>query len=135
MTSATDHAILSLTHSLRVIPMLDQTTQAKLKKSLIKHEGYKQRAYIDTVGKITAGCGRNLSDRDISKTIIDGWLQEDISDNYNALNEFDWFRKLNDDRKIVILDMSFMGVKKLLGFTNMIDAIIKGDYNTAALEM
>jgi GH24 family phage-related lysozyme (muramidase) len=35
----------------------------RLEKLLIKHEGYQNKAYEDTVGTVSIGVGRNLDDR------------------------------------------------------------------------
>ena len=39
----------------------------KLEKTLARHEGLQLKPYLDTVGKLTIGYGRNLDDVGISK--------------------------------------------------------------------
>jgi lysozyme len=107
----------------------------KLRRSLIKHEGYENKPYVDTVGKITIGCGYNLSDRGIGNDVIESWLLSDISYFNNQLSVFSWFGNLCEDRRIALIDMSFMGFKKLLEFKEMLAALAKNDFNTAADEM
>lgn len=115
--------------------MMTSETLAKLRKSVISHEGFNSFPYIDTVGKITIGIGFNLSDRGLSDEWINTQYQQDISYFYNSLSEFKWFNDLNDDRKIIILDMAFMGLKKFLGFKRMITALELHNYDDAANEM
>lgn len=116
--------------------MISDKLLSDSKVILIKHEGYKSRAYIDTVGKITAGVGRNLSDRDIDDQTIDRWLEEDIIFFYGQLSfNFSWFEKLNEPRKLALIDMCFMGFKKFIGFKKMISAIEQDDFESAAKEM
>jgi lysozyme len=116
--------------------MMTQEMLVKLKKSLIKHEGCSNFPYFDEIGKITIGIGFNLTDRGVT----DEWIAEnytkDVDYFYNILvNIFDWFKDLNEDRKIILVDMCFMGFKHFLSFKKMIDALSKGDYKTASYEM
>lgn len=107
----------------------------KLKRSLTLHEGWKSFPYVDTVGKITIGCGYNLTDRGLPEEWINSQYNQDVEFFYSKLFEFSWFNKLNDDRKIVLIDMSFMGWKRFLSFKKMIAYLEKLDYEGAAEEM
>src|ERR1700678_2550540 len=102
---------------------------------LIKHEDDKARAYIDTRGNITAGVGHNLTSRDIAEDIRQRWVKEDITEFYTDLCAFDWFPKLCEARQIALIDMSFMGWKSFLGFTDMIACLAKNDFSGAAHEV
>ena len=54
----------------------------------------------------------------------------------DAMSLFPNFQKLPKDVKKVLVDMSFnMGINKLSGFKDMRQAVIEGDFNTAADEM
>lgn len=107
----------------------------KLKRSLVKHEGYQKFPYVDSVGKTTIGCGYNLTDRGMPDDWIIKQLQDDITFFYSALSEYSWFAQLNDDRKIILIDMAFQGLKKFLGFKKMISALEKSDFKSASHEM
>ena len=109
--------------------------QAKLKRSLILHEGLERLPYIDTVGKITIGIGYNLTDRGLSDDWINQQFSDDVDYFYNKLIAFPWFKHLTQDRQIALIDMAFMGWKKFLTFNKMIKALQQGDYETAAFEM
>lgn len=115
--------------------MLSVEGQGKLKRSLVKHEGCRKFPYVDTKGKITVGIGYNVSDRGMSEIWIEQQYEEDVSYFQKELSKFPWFIKLNDDRKIVLMDMAFMGLQRFLNFKRMINAIEENDFKTAALEM
>jgi len=108
----------------------------RLQKMLIKHEGFERRPYYDTVGKITIGCGRNLTDRGLSDKEILYLLNNDIAAVHaECQREFPWFRRLSETRQIVILSMAFnMGVPRLKGFRRMIAAIEDYRWTDAAIE-
>ena len=50
-----------------------------LRDLLERHEGRRAFPYLDTVGKLTIGVGRNLSDRGLSEDEIDLLLASDIA--------------------------------------------------------
>ncbi len=107
----------------------------KLRKSLIAHEGLRKYPYTDSVGKVTLGIGFNATDRGMTDEWINTQYQQDVEYFYTQLSEFAWYQELNDDRKIVLIDMAFMGLKRFLEFADMIDALKRHDYVTAAHEM
>lgn len=109
---------------------------SKLRKSLVEHEGYKKFPYIDTVGKLTIGIGYNLTDRGIDDEWINAQYVKDITYFYNQLStNFPWYKALNSDRQIILIDMCFMGWKRFLEFENLIEALSESDYKQAAFEM
>jgi lysozyme len=62
-------------------------------------------------------------------------FEKDIDYFYCQLSCYDWFNKLNEDRQTILIDMSFMGMKKLLGFKKMIAAIENDDFEEAERQM
>jgi lysozyme len=100
---------------------------------LIKHEGEKKRAYIDSRGNITAGMGHNLSARDIEQDIIEKWKKDDILEFYTYWHDtFPWYRHLNEARQIALIDFSFIGWQKVLEFKQLIDCLFRNDMTGAA---
>ena len=106
-----------------------------LKKMLELDEGKRNTVYPDSQGIMTIGIGRNLEDpglsdqevnylfeNDIQKRLVDGRIQDVIKD-------------LDPVRACVIIDMSFMGVTKLMGFVNMIAALKRKDFDEAEWQM
>lgn len=106
-----------------------------LTKQLIIDEGLKLKPYRDTVGKLTIGVGRNLSDNGISESEAITMLNNDIERVFSELRRFDWFNSLNPRKKDALANMCFnLGLPRLLNFKRMIAALDVGDYNTAADE-
>lgn len=116
--------------------MLNPEDKLKLKALIIKHEGYRTHPYTDTVGKLTIGIGYNLTDRGLPDEWIISQYERDVAWFYAELYaDFEWFKDLDPARQIALIDMSFMGYKKLKGFKRMLAALAKRDYETAAKEM
>lgn len=105
-----------------------------MRAELSRDEGRKKRIYPDTEGKITAGVGRNLSDRDFSDDEIDLMLNNDIAISEAELDRVaPWWRKMNDVRQRVLLNMHFnMGWGTLSMFKNTLAAMQSGEYAKAA---
>lgn len=121
--------------------MSDAPGEARWREALIslleEDEGVRPFPYTDTVGKLTIGVGRNLSDRGLSLDEIDFLLENDID---LVLSELDrilpWWRSLDDTRKLVLASMCFqLGAARLLKFTNTLAAIRRGDFSAAARGM
>lgn len=112
----------------------------KIKHSILEqlelHEGIRQKPYKDSRGYLTIGIGHNLDAKGLSNHIIKILFWEDMNLVEEKLSEYRWFTGLDEIRKKVILDMGFnLGVEGLLNFKNMISAIKRKDYDTAAVEM
>lgn len=108
---------------------------SKLEEMLIRHEGLELKPYRCTAGKLTIGIGRNIQDRGINDAEARFMCRNDIQEITVQLVKFKWFNMLSEVRKDVIVDMSFMGVKKLLEFKKMIECLQKEDFEGAAVEM
>lgn len=106
--------------------------------ALIKrHEGLRLKSYVDTVGKVTIGYGRNLSDNGISQAMADTMVLEDIEMAKSiALSIFgSGFASASDARQAALTDMAFnMGQPRLSQFTHLIAAVKAGDWALAATE-
>jgi lysozyme len=109
----------------------------KLMQQLEQDEGRRRLAYRDTVGKLTVGIGRNITDRAFSDDEIDLMLKNDIAMVERQLDRvIPWWRKLDDVRQNVIANMAFnMGVPRLLGFSMTLDLVNSGRFDAAAQEM
>lgn len=110
---------------------------ARLKKQLEIDEGKRAKMYQDTVGKWTAGVGRNLSDRAFSEDEIQLMLSNDIDlavkDARRLVPGFD---QLNDARQEVLANMSLnLGYTRLAGFKKFLSAVNASEFSEASLEM
>ena len=110
---------------------------AELRAQLILHEGIRLKPYRDTVGKLTIGVGRNLTDRGISQGEAMELLENDIAACVGALNHaLPWFPTLDPMRQRVLIDLCFnLGRDGLLLFHRMLEAIRVADYSLAAKEL
>lgn len=105
-----------------------------IKSELTVDEGRKPRIYKDTVGKVTGGVGRNLSDVPFGDDEMDLMLTNDVKKVVAQLNQrLPWWTGLSERRQRVLVNMAFnMGINGLLGFTNTLAMIQHGDFTGAA---
>lgn len=105
-----------------------------LRQQLTLDEGRRSRIYTDTVGKITGGVGRNLTDVPFSDDEIDLMLANDIRHVCDQLDAaLPWWRAMTDRRQQALANMAFnLGIKGLLGFKNTLTFIQGGQYDKAA---
>mgnify|MGYP000498076501 CR=1 FL=1 len=108
-----------------------------LKDQLIKHEGLRLKPYLDSVGKMTIGVGRNLDDVGITEAEAMKMLENDILRTASELNKaFYWFDSMDDVRGSIVMDMCFnLGITRFRGFKKMIQAIENNDWIKASEEM
>ncbi|MBN8173481.1 glycoside hydrolase family protein [Burkholderia multivorans] len=106
---------------------------AALKAELTRDEGRRSRIYVDTVGKVSGGIGRNLTDKGFRDNEIDLMYQNDIAETEAWLDRnLPWWRSLDPVRQRVMMNMAFNMQGKLLTFVNTLAAIKRGDYAAAA---
>ncbi|HSE02879.1 MAG TPA: lysozyme [Methylomirabilota bacterium] len=101
---------------------------------LRRDEGWTLLPYRDSLGILTIGCGHNLS-VPISNAAVLQILKDDFTAVREQLERFHWFLNLDTVRQGALINMGFMGVGKLLGFRNMIEALGRQDWEAAATEM
>lgn len=106
--------------------------------ALIKlHEGFSPRLYPDR-GAWSIGYGHNCTTGPpLSREAAEHIMLDDLDAAWQEVSEsIPWFRNLDDVRQAVLADMSYnMGVRVLLRFVMMIDALGQRDYHRAAAEM
>jgi lysozyme len=110
--------------------------RALLLAELERDEGRRLWPYVDTVGKVTIGVGRNLTDVGITDDDCDRMLAEDIARAEADLDRtLSWWPGLGDVRQRVILNMQFNLGSRLLTFRHALAAMREADWATAAAEM
>ena len=104
---------------------------------LMRHEGVRLKPYTDTVGKLTIGVGRNLTDNGITLDEADYLLGHDIAAIAGEMHRtFPWFSQLDACRQDAMLDMSFnLGLPRFKGFQYMIAAMERKDWVAASAAM
>jgi lysozyme len=121
-------ALAGLDEKGKAMTLLDQ---------LVRDEGVRLFPYVDTVGKITIGIGRNLSDGGISRQEAIQLLANDVENAAAHLQRaLPWTQGLDDVRHAALVNMTFnMGIGRLCDFTKMIAALRVEDWKTARNEM
>ena len=117
--------------------MLEDEPTRRFRRLLIRHEGLRTKPYVDTVGKTTIGCGRNLTDIGISEMEALYLLSNDIRRVSREVQDaFPWFKSISVVRQDVVLSMAFnLGLAGFSKFKMLIQAIAVQDYERAAKEM
>lgn len=109
-----------------------------LRAQLIRDEGMRLKPYQDSVGKLTIGCGRNLTDKGISLLEADVLLDHDITEAAAEVTAaFPWsVTGLDDVRREALINMVFnLGIGGVQKFTKALKALEVQDWTTAAKEM
>jgi len=107
----------------------------KLKNWIKRDEGYDNKPYIDTVGKLTIGYGRNIQDNGISHDEAELMFENDMIRTEKDLLGCIWYVNAPQNIKDALFNMCFnIGLNSLLEFDEMIEAIISKDYTKAAIE-
>jgi len=107
------------------------------KEMLIRHEGKRRFPYVDTVGKITIGIGRNLTDRGVSEAEIQLLFDNDYEiAKMEVAKKLPWTVQIPTDCREVLINMCFnMGIGKLMKFENFLASLRVGAYEVASKEM
>ncbi len=102
-----------------------------------RYEGLSLKPYRCNAGKLTIGFGRNLEDVGIDVNEAEIMLSADLQKAEEELkNKVPFYKQLSLVRKGVLLNMAFnLGITGLLKFKNMLSAMERRDYDTAADEM
>lgn len=111
--------------------------RTKLRAQLVQHEGLRLKPYTDTVGKLTIGVGRNLTDNGISEDEADLLLDNDLSEAWHICQRhIPGFNTLAEPRQHALVDMAFnLGETRFVKFPKMLAAIEVHDFKRAAAEM
>lgn len=108
----------------------------KLIGKIIQHEGLRLFPYKCTAGKLTIGIGRNIQDRGISRDEAMYLLKNDVELSTRELSHYEWFTKLDEVRKGVLIELHFnIGLGKLLKFKNMLSFIDSGYFSNASTQL
>ena len=124
----------------------------KFLSQLKRHEGeVRDRdglhvAYVCPAGALTIGYGHNLDENPIpgfsgashiSDEEAETLLRQDCAALTSRLDAvIPWWRKLSDPRQAVLMNMAFnLGVRGLLRFVRMLEAVQREDWERARAEM
>ena len=116
----------------------------RLLQSVKKHEGYRNKVYLDTLGKRTVGVGHLCvedfweDDKEYEEKFLLTILEHDLKSAIKSAEELcSDCPDLDDLAKETIIEMVFqLGKTGVSKFKNMLKALKDGpDYQTAASEM
>lgn len=106
----------------------------RLLAQLVVDEGCVLRPYQDSVGKMTIGIGRNLTDNGISLDTAMQMVTEDINEAHAQTKAvFPLLDTYTMNRQMALCNMMFnLGPKNFSGFQATIEAVRSGDWSAAA---
>ncbi len=112
------------------------TDRIAIKEMLISEEGIRNKPYVDTVGKLTIGVGRNLDDVGLRSDEIMMLLNNDIEEVIEQAQKFDWYATMDDIRQSVVIGMIFqLGLAGFKNFKKTVGFLSHHAYVNAAAEM
>jgi lysozyme len=106
-----------------------------LRDLLIDHEGVSYKPYVDTVGKLTIGVGRNLTDVGLSHDEVVYLLESDIRRATALAEQFPWFSSLDEIRQAAVIDLCFNLGNKIAHFVNFASAMKVNAFDVAGDEL
>jgi|TARA_R110001606_G_scaffold160168_1_gene304039 lysozyme len=91
---------------------------AEMLGMLQKHEGFRNKIYLDHLGIETIGVGRNLRDVGLTDVEVMDLLSNDVDRCQEELERtFNWFSSLDQVRQEFLIQMCFnLGLTRLRGF-------------------
>lgn len=113
------------------------SARQSLVDELIRDEGLRLKPYMDSVGKITIGVGRNLSDDGLSNAEAMALLDHDVDEAVADLaGSFPWFLQLDEVRQRAMVNLRFnVGATGFRSFARMIRMMAAKNYAQAAASM
>jgi lysozyme len=116
----------------------------KLLASVKKHEGYRNKVYLDTLNKRTVGVGHLCvedfweDDKEYEEKFLMTILEHDLQSAIKSAEELCEGFNILDDAKIIIIEMIFqLGKSGVSKFRNMWKALAEDppNYHVASIEM
>ena len=118
---------------------------ARLLASVKKHEGYRNKVYLDTLGKRTVGVGHLCvedfweDDKEYEEKFLMTILEHDLSDAIKGANDLmaeNGCMDMNEKAHEIIIEMVFqLGKTGVSKFKNMWKALSGLQYSAAAAQM
>lgn len=114
--------------------MILDAHRERIRQYLIVSEGLRLKPYTDTVGKLSIGIGRNLTDVGISALEAYDMLNHDLDKAIVAIvGRYSWVADQDPVRQAVLVELQFnMGSRGLGTFVNTLAAFQRRDYPAVA---
>ncbi len=109
----------------------------ELIKSIKQHEGYRSRAYNDSLGIPTIGYGFAIKDLELEEDICDIILERKVKALQDMVNrKFNWYRYMPQEIKDVVMEMCYqLGVGGFSKFRKTISFLQNKQFHDASEEM
>lgn len=115
----------------------------KVKERIKKHEGFRNKIYLDSLGKATIGYGHLITKADnfiqgkeYSKQELDELFEKDFDNACNQAMSLVGDFNICEDAIGVVIEMVFqLGIGGVSKFKNMLEALRQSDYAHAAVEI
>ena len=116
----------------------------KLLESVKRHEGYRNKVYLDTLGKRTVGVGHLCVEdfwedgKEYEEDFLMGILEKDLQSAIDQADDMCKNLTISDDAKIIIIEMIFqLGGTGVSKFRKMWQALQQDppDYAEASVQM
>jgi lysozyme len=116
----------------------------KLLESVKRHEGYRNKVYLDTLGKRTVGVGHLCVEdfwedgKEYDEDFLMGILEKDLQSAIDQADDMCSNLTISDDAKIIIIEMIFqLGGTGVSKFRKMWQALQQDppDYAEASVQM
>jgi lysozyme len=113
---------------------MNPSEQTLLEASLKEAEGYRSKAYKDSVGVWTIGYGTNLQELKIDQAQAMKWLRAEIlRAEQECEKAFPWFSSLSPIRQRALIELVYnLGLSRFLLFKNTLKALEAGEFEEAA---
>src|SRR3990167_1261855 len=99
----------------------------QLAKDVQHAEGYRARAYRDSVGVWTIGYGTNLQELDIDEPLAARWLARKLAEAERELEQFGWYAGLTTTRQRALIELVYnLGLPRGLFFLGIVGALEGG---------
>jgi lysozyme len=109
------------------------TDRNVLQALLIDQEDIRLKPYVDSVGKVTIGVGRNLTDVGITRPEALTLLDHDLDECIRDLTNFPWYPSMNTARQMAVISWRFnLGPTRFRKWTGTFAYLERGDYAGAA---
>jgi lysozyme len=124
--------------------MINMIDMDKLLESVKKHEGYRNKVYLDTLGKRTVGVGHLCVEdfwedgKEYDEDFLMGILEKDLQSAIDQADDMCKGLTISDDAKIIIIEMIFqLGGTGVSKFRKMWQALQQDppDYAEASVQM
>tara|TARA_R100000995_G_scaffold46605_1_gene22062 strand:- start:226 stop:672 length:447 start_codon:yes stop_codon:yes gene_type:complete len=123
---------------------MQKETYDKLLQSVRKHEGYRNKVYLDTLNKRTVGVGHLCvedfweDNKEYEESFLMDILQKDLQNSIDGAENLCKNLNISDDAKILIIEMVFqLGKNGVSKFRNMWKALAENppNYEEASIQM